>query len=96
MFPLIAAAAKFLMPMVTKALGSMMSGGLSGILGKLGNFGDLLGGLTEKAQEARQEADGKMKKAQETATAAKQQAENFLENAQNAVKALPVPAFNLI
>lgn len=96
MFPLIAMAAKFLMPMVTQAIGGLASGGLSGILGKLGSFGDMLGGLTGKAREARQEASSKMAKAQETAQAAKQQEENFLEKGiKELTKALPVPAFNL-
>lgn len=78
MFPLIAMAAKFLMPMVTKMAGSLMSGGLSGILGKLGNFGDLLGGLFEKNKEARQESNAKMEKAKDANLAAQRQEDSFM------------------
>lgn len=97
MFPLIAMAAKFLMPMVTKMAGSLMSGGLSGILGKLGNFGDLLGGLFDKAKETRQEANSKMEKAKEANLAAQRQQETFLASVStNVTQVMPQAAFSVV
>ena len=94
--PLIAAAAKFILPMATKMMGGLMSGGFGGMLSKLFNFGDMLGGLFGKSQSRTQAANEKMDRAQGPAQTAQQQAEAFQARVDRGlVNPLPVPAFNL-
>lgn len=94
--PLIAAAAKFILPMATKMLGGLASGGFGGMLSKLFNFGDMLGGLFGKSQERTQEANQRMERAGNQSRTAQQEADAFAARAnQGPVIPLPVPAFNL-
>lgn len=93
-FPLIAMAAKFLMPMVTKMVGGMLSGGVGGILGKLGNFGDMLGGILGKGKDRANDAQSKQDNTAAQAKDAGDQAKGFLSSLGQALP-LPMPSFNL-
>lgn len=98
MFPLIAAAAKVLLPMVGNLFGGLMSGGLGGFLSKIMNFGDLLGGAMGKAQERTQDAKAKMAKADEKVQTARMEADAFYSRVSVSAQfqAMPMPATNLV
>jgi phage-related protein len=84
----IGAIAQVAMPMVS----NLLSGGLSGMLGKLGNFGDMFKNLFGGAQGAAQGAADKIGGSFKAADEARQKAEGFVNNPGQGA---PRPAFNI-